>query len=90
MCLCGAEPISNAPRYVPRCAVEDHRQWDGDWQLIDGVAVSMSPSPLDPHERIVSRIGHAFAAAIAREECRCEIYYDLDCMVSEHTFLRPM
>jgi len=29
----------------------DYEQWDGDWELIDGIAYAMVPSPLVVHSR---------------------------------------
>lgn len=81
--------MSSAPRYVPHYTVDDYRHWEGDWQLIEGVAVAMSPSPFGRHERIVSRLGHAFASAIQNQNCACEVYYNLDWIVRDDTVVRP-
>jgi len=45
--------MSAAPRYIPNYTVNDYMLWEGDWQLIDGVPIAMSPSPFGQHERIV-------------------------------------
>lgn len=81
--------MSTAPRYVPHYTIDDYRHWEGDWQLIEGVAVAMSPSPFGRHERIVSRLGYAFASAIQNQNCLCEVYYNLDWIVCDDTVLRP-
>ncbi|PAY20868.1 hypothetical protein CKO51_03770 [Rhodopirellula sp. SM50] len=48
--------MSSAPRYVPHYTIEDYRRWEGDWELIDGVPVSMSPSSFGPHKRVVAEL----------------------------------
>lgn len=81
--------MSTAPRYVPHYTVDDYRHWAGDWQLVEGVAVAMTPSPFGRYERVVSRLGHAFTSAIQNQNCRCEVYYNLDWIVREDTVVRP-
>jgi hypothetical protein len=48
--------MSTAPRYIPRYTIEDDARREGDWELIDCIAISMSPSPFGPHGRTVSRL----------------------------------
>jgi hypothetical protein len=45
-----------APRYEPHYSVSDYLQWEGDWELWNGTAVAMSPSPLGPHERAAAKL----------------------------------
>jgi len=37
--------MGSVERYVPRYTVEDYQYWKGDWELWDGLAVSMLPCP---------------------------------------------
>jgi hypothetical protein len=41
-------------KYLPRYTVSDYRLWEGDWELIDGHPVSMSPSPVRKHQRLAT------------------------------------
>lgn len=81
--------MSTAPRYSPRYTVEDYCQWQGDWQLIDGVAVAMSPSPFGPHERVVAELVKLLGTQIDHQGCDCRVYAGLDWIVSESTVVRP-
>ena len=81
--------MSSAPRYFPRYTVEDYRQWGGDWQLIDGVAIAMTPSPFGRHERIVANCVHEFMTSIEREGCDYRVYAGLDWIVGSETVVRP-
>lgn len=81
--------MSSAPRFVPRYTIDDYRRWEGDWELIDGVAIAMSPSPLGPHERIVSRLSYQLQTQFDRNKCKCEVYTNLDWIVSRDTVIRP-
>ena len=41
--------MSIAPKYQPHYTVDDYQHWEGDWELWNGVAVAMAPSPFGPH-----------------------------------------
>ena len=81
--------MSTAPRYVPHYTVEDYRRWEGDWELIEGVPISMSPSPFGPHERVVSEIARQLGNEVIKNECPCRVYTNLDWIVSDDTVVRP-
>ncbi len=81
--------MSVAPRYIPHYTIEDYQSWEGDWELIDGVPISMTPSPFGPHERIVSRLSYQIQGQIQRNQCACEIYTNLDWIISDDTVIRP-
>jgi Uma2 family endonuclease len=81
--------MSTARRYVPRYSWDDYRQWQGDWQLIDGVAIAMTPSPFGRHEQIVANFVHELMSAIDRHGCDCRVYAGFDWIISNDTVLRP-
>jgi len=81
--------MSTASRYVPNYTVEDYQHWEGDWQLIEGVAVAMSPSPFGRHERIVMEIAASFKNQLDQQNCDCRVYAGLDWIVSNNTVVRP-
>ncbi len=52
--------MSSAPRYpIPPQTVDDYRHWQGDWELVEGIPIAMSPSPFGPHKRLVDDIADA-------------------------------
>ena len=81
--------MSSAHRFITHYTVDDYRHWEGDWELIDGIAVSMTPSPFAPHERIVSRLSRMIGVQIEQNRCPCEVYANLDWIVSDDTVIRP-
>ena len=81
--------MSSAPRYVPYYTLDDYRQWEGDWELIDGVAIAMTPSPFGPHERIISRLSRMIGNQLDLCRCACEVYTNLDWIVRDDTVIRP-
>lgn len=81
--------MASAPRYRPHYTVADYVLWEGDWELWNGTAVSMSPSPLAPHERAVARLVFQIEGALLSQGCRCATYAGLDWIVSDDTVVRP-
>ena len=31
---------------LPSCSYDDYIQWEGEWELIDGIAYAVSPAPV--------------------------------------------
>lgn len=68
--------------------VDDYRQWEGDWELIKGVAHPMAPSPTVLHQQV----GFALSVELARalEHCpQCQALYETDVELSRDTVVRP-
>jgi Uma2 family endonuclease len=81
--------MSTAPRYIPHYTLEDHRHWEGDWELIDGLPISMTPSPFGPHERVITEVSRQVANQLIENKCDCRVYANLDWIISDDTVIRP-
>lgn len=81
--------MSTAPKYQPRYTVDDYRLWQGDWELWDGVAVAMTPSPYGRHSRLLIDVGSALKAAIEIAGCDATVLGEIDWIVAQDTVLRP-
>lgn len=81
--------MSSAEKYIPRYTVSDHKNWKGDWELIEGIPVSMSPSPYGPHERAVVELVYAFKRMLEEGDSDCRVYAGLDWVVDDETVVRP-
>ena len=69
---------------------EDYRNWEGDWELIDGVPLSMAPAPSRVHQNIATEILVALKNSIEDEECpECVVSFENDWKISNDTILRP-
>lgn len=77
-----------AKKYIPHYTVQDYMRWEGDWELIEGIPVAMTPSAGFTHQRICSLIHYELMEAL--KDCKnCLALYELDWIVSEDTVLRP-
>ncbi len=52
--------------YIPTYTVQDWKLWEGDWELIKGTPVAMSPSPLNKHQLMGSDL-HVYFYNMLRE-----------------------
>ncbi len=66
----------------------DYASWPGDWELIEGVPVAMSPAPTLKHQHIAGEILFQFRNQL--EKCQqCQVLHEVDWKLSEETVLRP-
>ncbi|MDF1816881.1 MAG: Uma2 family endonuclease [Verrucomicrobiales bacterium] len=77
--------------YIPEYSIQDYLLWEGDWELWNGIPVSMSPSPNFRHQKIGSRILVAIQAQLTPVPCSngCVAVYEMDWHVNDHTVVRP-
>jgi len=73
---------------------DDYVVWDGDWELIEGVAIprqgsiSMSPAPMRKHQALASAINAEIYQQL--KDCNnCEVLGEVDYKISNETVLRP-
>ena len=73
---------------LPRYTYDDYLFWEGEWELVEGLPVSMSPAPMRIHQQIASELFFALKQEL-EEECKCEVLYETDWKLSNDTVLRP-
>ena len=79
-----------ARRYIPRYTVADYRNWKGDWELWDGIAVAMSPSPSFIHGTAVTRLIRLLSDQLESDGCgHCSVVTEIDWVIREDTVVRP-
>ncbi len=74
--------------YKVHYTLEDYQQWQGDWELIEGMPVAMSPSPTLKHQAFSGKIFSQLDNAL--ENCeQCLVVQEVDWRISHDTVLRP-
>ncbi|HHH37803.1 MAG TPA: Uma2 family endonuclease [Epsilonproteobacteria bacterium] len=68
---------------------DDYANWEGDWELIEGIPVSMAPAPVRIHQRLASEMFLALNKSLSEECETCEALYEMDWKVSDETVVRP-
>lgn len=74
--------------YYPNYTYDDYKLWEGDWELIYGIAYAMAPAPMIKHQAISNRIARFLDEAL--EECKvCQALLPIDWKVDEETVVQP-
>ncbi|MDN3658321.1 Uma2 family endonuclease [Ferruginibacter paludis] len=80
--------MSIAERYRPHYTYEDYCQWEGRWELIEGMPYAMSPAPVPAHQRTSFLLGMRLENAL--NDCKeCKLYPPLDWKIKENTIVQP-
>lgn len=67
---------------------KDYVRWKGDWELIEGIPVAMSPAPSIEHQSLSGEI--AFQLRRQLEDCsQCRVLGEVDYRIDEETVVRP-
>ena len=81
--------MSALPKYVPHYTLAEYSQWQGEWELWQGVPVAMSPSPFGRHQWVAGEIAYQLNHSL-RDQCKdCFVLTETDWIVSEDTIVRP-
>jgi Uma2 family endonuclease len=79
-----------ANKYRPHYTYDDYCQWEGNWELIDGIPYAMSPLPVPEHQRVSMLLSFQFEEAIKKSNCKnCKAYIPLDWKIAEDTIVQP-
>ena len=82
--------MASQPKYFPNYTVDDYLLWDGDWELIDGIAIAMSPAPVVKHQLVAGRLITQLSSAISnKSSCNCNVVHESDWHVNSTSVLRP-
>jgi Uma2 family endonuclease len=75
-------------RIVEYYTYEDYAQWEGDWELIEGIPLAMTPSPVISHQALAMQIAFAFNERV--ESCEeCLVLAEQDWKIDEETVVKP-
>ena len=78
----------SAVRLLPKYTYNDYVQWEGKWEVIDGIPYAMAPLPIPKHQYLANNISSEFR--ISLKKCRkCKTYQPLDYLVKNETILQP-
>ncbi len=73
---------------LPRYSYDDYKLWDGKWELIEGIAYSMAPSPIFEHQNISQNIAYELKEKL--KDCKdCKAVLAVDWIISEDTTVCP-
>ncbi len=75
---------------LPNYTIADWEQWEGRWELINGVPFAMSPMPHTNHQEVAGNAHFVFKQALQESGCsQCRAYQPLNYKISENTVFHP-
>ena len=78
----------NLEKYYPNYTYDDYKNWEGRWELIEGIPYAMSPMATPKHQRISNKI--AWQLDELFKNCKnCKAYLPVDWKVNENTVVQP-
>lgn len=81
--------MSIADKYRPQYTYADYVQWEGNWELIDGMPYAMSPAPAMIHQKISLNLLTIFKESLKRNCAQCTVYMPVDWKINEKTVVQP-
>jgi Uma2 family endonuclease len=80
--------MSGAVKILPHYTYEDYVQWEGRWELIDGIPYAMSPAPIPKHQIVAGNLLAEFRFAL--KGCKhCKVMQPVDYKISEDNVFQP-
>ena len=81
--------MSIAEKYRPHYTYDDYCQWEGRWELIEGMPYAMSPLPVPEHQNVYGNLFILFKESLALNCKKCKVYLPLDWKISDDTIVQP-
>jgi len=80
--------MQSAIKILPHYTYEDYVQWEGQWELIEGIPYAMSPLPVPKHQWLGVNLSSEFRSAL--KGCStCKTYQPVDYRITDDTILQP-
>jgi Uma2 family endonuclease len=75
-------------RLLPHYTYDDWLNWEGQWELIEGIPYAMSPMPVPNHQRIAANLLIEFGNSL--KKCNdCKVYQPIDYKVADDIIVQP-
>ena len=78
-----------AGKYRPHYTYDDYSQWEGRWELIEGMPYAMSPAPAPLHQIVNGNLYTIFTTSLKRYCNQCHAYPPIDWKIGEDTVVQP-
>lgn len=77
-------------KILPHYTYDDWVNWEGKWELIEGIPFAMSPTPIPEHQRVAAEMQTELVLALRKAHCKkCRAYQPIDYKISDSTILQP-
>ena len=73
---------------LPQYTYNDYAQWEGRWELINGIPYAMVPMPGIKHQRLSGKI-YKYMSELLENCPYCEVLLPVDWQISDNTIVQP-
>jgi Uma2 family endonuclease len=73
---------------LPHYTYDDYVQWEGKWEIINGIPYAMTPSPVIDHQELSVKIAGQLYRLL-RNCKRCKALMPVDWQITEDTVVQP-
>jgi len=74
--------------YYPHYTYDDYSLWEGDWELINGIAYAMAPAPMIKHQNLSNKIAWQLQEQL--KTCtKCQALLPVDWKINDETIVQP-
>lgn len=74
---------------LPNYTYDDYCQWEGRWEIIDGIPYAMSPMSSPRHQLLANEIGALLSNHFKSQKSHCRVYQAVDVRINDHTVVCP-
>lgn len=74
--------------YIPRYTYDDYVNWEGRWELIEGIPYAMTPLPIIEHQ-VVSNNINIQLSELLKDCIKCKVLLPVDWKIDNDTVLQP-
>jgi Uma2 family endonuclease len=76
--------VEDLPHYI----YDDYAQWEGKWEILEGIPYAMTPAPNIKHQDISGNIFWQLKALL-ENCCKCKVLLPVDWQIAEDTVVQP-
>lgn len=80
--------MGKAVKILPHYTYADYVQWEGKWEVIDGIPYAMSPAPVPKHQLVAANLISEFRQELKKCD-KCKVYQPIDYLVEDDTIFQP-
>lgn len=81
--------MSSVVKILPHYTYEDYCQWEGHWEVLEGIPYAMSPAPVPEHQNIAGNIFSEFKMSLKKSGCKCKVYMPIDYVITDDNIVQP-
>lgn len=76
-------------RYTPHYTVAEYEQWEGDWELWNGIPIATTPSSFGKHQFVSANLVGGLRSALRNSGRKAFVLHEIDWVIADDMVVRP-